>query len=287
MDIQLLIPELACIIIALMIMFRLTHYAHFYAPSYFFWIGIILIVVGLISLVQPLAFLFVFNRTIGAFVLLSGSAISFISFFWPVKEHHSQSKQKIDDLLPDYSFNEFHEVRIKASPEKVKQTLQVTGVQDIPVVHLLMKIRGISDGKDMSDTAAKSQAGTGNFSTPDFNFFVVDPTEYISVMIIKSSMITNQPDKPAPPEIFTLEQFMSFKSPGYVKVAINFKFIRENEEETLLTTETRVQGICHKDSRTFSRYWRVIYPGSAIIRRVWLDTISKKAQIAEIKNRGK
>ncbi|MDD3773642.1 MAG: DUF308 domain-containing protein, partial [Weeksellaceae bacterium] len=214
MDIQLLIPGLACIIIALMIMFRLTHYAHFYAPSYFFWIGIILIVVGLISLVQPLAFLFVFNRTIGAFVLLSGSTVSLISLFWPVKQHHSQNEQKIDDLLPDYSFNEFHEVRIKASPEKVKQTLQGTGVQDIPVVHLLMKIRGISDGKDMSDTAAKSQAGTGNFSTPDFNFFVVDPTEYISVMIIKSSMITNQPDKPAPPEIFTLEQFMSFKSPG-------------------------------------------------------------------------
>ncbi len=207
---------LACIIIALMIMFRLTHYAHFYAPSYFFWIEVILMVVGLISLVQPLAFLFVFNSTIGAFVLLSGSAISFISLFWPVKEHHSQNEQKIDDLLPDYSFNEFYEVWIKASPEKVKQTLQVTGVQDIPVVHFLMKIRGISDGKDMSDTAAKSQVGTGNFSTPDFNFFVVDPTEYISVMIIKSSMITNKPDKPAPPEIFTLKKFISFKNPGCI-----------------------------------------------------------------------
>jgi hypothetical protein len=75
---------------------------------------------------------------------------------------------------------------------------------------------------------------------------------------------------------------MSFKNPGYVKVAINFKFISENNKETLLTTETRVQGICNDDNRIFGRYWRIIYPGSAIIRRVWLDTINKKAQITEI-----
>jgi hypothetical protein len=145
-----------------------------------------------------------------------------------------------------------------------------------------MKIRGISDGKDMRDKAAKNQAGIGDFSTPDFNFFVVDTTEYISVMIIKSSMIANKSATPAPPEISTLEQFMSFKNPGYVKVAINFKFISENNKETLLTTETRVQGICNDDNRIFGRYWRIIYPGSAIIRRVWLDTINKKAQITEI-----
>jgi len=48
-----------------------------------------------------------------------------------------------------------------------------------------------------------------------------------------------------------------------------------------LTTETRVQGITHNDSSVFGRYWRIIYPGSAIIRRVWLDTIKKKAQVTE------
>jgi hypothetical protein len=46
-----------------------------------------------------------------------------------------------------------------------------------------------------------------------------------------------------------------------------------------LTNETRNNAIIQKDSRIFGYYWRIIYPRSAIIRRVWLDTIRKKAQI--------
>lgn len=97
-------------------------------------------------------------------------------------------------------------------------------------------------------------------------------------MILKSVIITNNINKPAPPEIYTLEQFKSFNEPGYVKVAVNFRFISINNNETILTTETRNNGTTQNDNRIFGYYWRIIYPGSAIIRRVWLDTIKKKAQ---------
>lgn len=281
MEMQLFVPGLICIVLALVIMLRLMHYARFYAPSYFFWMGVILAVVGIVSLIHPFTFLFILNRVIAVYVILGGVLVSIISLFCPVTvEHSPTTDQKIDALLPDYSFNEYHEVRIKASPERVRQILQVTGVKDIPAAHVLMKIRGIADEDvDMSDRAANNKAGSECFSTPDFNFFVVAPTEYITVMIIKSAMITNSSGKPAPPEIATLEEFISFNTPGYVKVAVNFRFITANNEETLLTTETRVQGIVACDSSVFGRYWRIIYPGSAIIRRVWLDTIKKRAQL--------
>jgi len=280
MEIQNYIPGLICLAIALALMFRLMHYAHFYAPSYFFWIGAILCVVGLVSLIHPMAFLFILNRTIAGYVILGGVSISAISLFCPVKlEQSPTSEQQIDGLVPAYSFSEFHEVRIKASPGKVKQTLQVTGVKDIPSVHLLMKIRGIADEKvDLSDRASNNLVGSDTFSTPDFNFFSVAPNELITVMILKSVIITNDANQPAPPEISTLEQFLSFNEPGYVKVAVNFRFINTDNKRTLLTTETRVNGITKHDSYVFGHYWRVIYPGSAIIRRVWLDTIKKKAE---------
>jgi hypothetical protein len=280
MNFQFFLPGIICIIVALVIMFRLMHYARFYAPSYFFWIGLILTVVGIISLIHPLAFLFVLNRTIAAVVVLVGILTCLISLFSPARLYHSKTdNQKIDALLPDYAFNEFHEVCINAPIDKVKQVLTVTGVKDIPVAHLLMSVRGIADEDvDLSDRASNNQVGAETISTPDFNFFVVSPDEWITVMILKSVIITNNSDKPAPPEISTLEQFEAFNDPGYIKVAVNFRFIRKSDDQTILTTETRNNGITLKDSRVFGIYWRIIYPGSAIIRRVWLDTIKKKAQ---------
>jgi hypothetical protein len=271
---------IVCVIIALVMMFRLMHYARFYAPSYFFWIGVILAVTGLISLIQPLTFLFIMNRIIALSVVLGGVLMAAISLLYPVKTKHSPTtNQTIDDLMPGYAFNEIHDVCIKASPGKIKQVLQVTGVKDIPVAHLLMKIRGIADEDvDLTDKASNNLVSSDTVSTPDFNFFVVAPDEWITVMILNSVIITNNENQTAPPEISTLEQFTSFKHPGYVKVVVNFRFISTNNDETILTTETRVQGIERRDSQVFGRYWRIIYPGSAIIRRVWLDTIKKKAQ---------
>jgi hypothetical protein len=286
MEIQNYIPGLICITIALAIMFRLMHYAHFYAPSYFFWIGAILLITGLVSLVHPMAFLFITNRIIAGCVVLGGLLISVSSLFCSVKlELSPTSEQRLDGLMPAYSFNEFHEVRINASPEKIKQVLQATGVKDIPAAHLLMKIRGIANEEvDLSDRASNNRVGSDTVSTPDFNFFVVAANEWITVMILKSVIITKNANKPAPPEISTLEQFQSFNEPGYVKVAVNFRFISTDTKGTLLTTETRVNGINKHDSYVFGRYWRVIYPGSAIIRRVWLDTIKKKAEQTGGKN---
>ncbi len=280
MNFQFFLPGIICIIVALAIMFRLMHYAKFYAPSYFFWIGVILIGIGVISLIHPLTFLFILNRIFAVLIILCGMLISFISLLYPVKMKHSlTTNQRIDSLLPDFAFNEFHEVRINASIEKIKQVLQVTGVKDIPAAHLLMKIRGIADEDvNLSDRASNNIVSSDTVSTPDFNFFIVAPDEWITVMILKSVIITNNANKPAPPEISTLEQFIAFNKPGYVKVAVNFHFISTGNNETILTTETRNNGITLKDNRVFGYYWRIIYPGSAIIRRIWLDTIRKKAQ---------
>lgn len=272
MNISFFLPGAICIIAALIIMFRLMHYAQFYAPSYFFWIGAILTLTGIVSLIEPLSFLFIFNRIIAACVLCGGVLTSITALLWPVKVYHSETNLAIDNLQPDYSFNEYHEVTIDASIENAKLALKTTGVKDIPAVLFLMKIRGIAKEKDMSDKVTRNEEKTDSFSTPDFNFMVASPSELLTVMILKASA------KTAPPEITTAEEFMAFNEPGYVKVAINFRFIKLDNGKTLLSTETRNRPMTKKDRRIFGRYWRVVYPGSAIIRRVWLDTLAQKAK---------
>lgn len=275
-----LITLVVSIIIFCLIMFRMMHYARFYAPSYFFWIGVFFLVIGLFSTIHPLSFLFILNREIAVFILLCGLAISVVSLLCRVgKKRTSTNNQEIDKIMPEFSFNEFHEVRIYASVDKIKQTLQLNGVKDIPIAHLLMKIRGIAnDDVDLSDRVSNNAPASNTFSTPDFNFFEVSHLELITTMILKSVIIFDDKKKSAPPEITSIQEFENFDTPGYVKVVMNFRFTGINEQETILSTETRVNGITQNDDRIFGYYWRIIYPGSAIIRRVWLNMIKKKSE---------
>lgn len=47
---------------------------------------------------------------------------------------------------------------------------------------------------------------------------------------------------------------------------------------TRLTTETRVHATDLKSRRRFAAYWRTIYPGSALIRVMWLRAIKARAE---------
>jgi hypothetical protein len=73
------------------------------------------------------------------------------------------------------------------------------------------------------------------------------------------------------------EGFGAFEEPGFAKAVVNFH-VREVDGDTLLTTETRIRGTDDSATRTFRRYWRVVMPGSAAIRRAWLRAIRKRAE---------
>ena len=73
------------------------------------------------------------------------------------------------------------------------------------------------------------------------------------------------------------QEFAAFDSPGFAKGAINFH-TRATRGGTLLTTETRVQATDDGAQRSFGRYWRLVGPFSALIRRAWLRAIRKRAE---------
>jgi hypothetical protein len=67
----------------------------------------------------------------------------------------------------------------------------------------------------------------------------------------------------------------------FVVVLIFFLHIRIEDAgpaACTLTTETRVYATDASTRRRFALYWRVIYPGSALIRRMWLRAIAHRAQ---------
>ena len=59
---------------------------------------------------------------------------------------------------------------------------------------------------------------------------------------------------------------------------MNFLVEDEGGGWTRVTTETRVFATDAAATRRFAAYWRLIYPGSALIRRMWLRAIARRAE---------
>ena len=68
------------------------------------------------------------------------------------------------------------------------------------------------------------------------------------------------------------------RRPNDVKIAFNFRVRDEDGGWSELTTETRVFATDPLARREFALYWRIIYPGSATIRRTWLEAIRRRAE---------
>ena len=59
---------------------------------------------------------------------------------------------------------------------------------------------------------------------------------------------------------------------------MNFRLVPDGRGGSVLSTETRVFAPDAGTRRELATYWRVIHPGSALIRRGWLDAIRQRAE---------
>jgi hypothetical protein len=72
------------------------------------------------------------------------------------------------------------------------------------------------------------------------------------------------------------EEFLTFREAGFVKAVVGFR-LDPRGAEILLTTETRFAATDEATQRLMCRYWRIIQPGSNLIRREWLRAIRRRA----------
>src|ERR1017187_3674488 len=70
----------------------------------------------------------------------------------------------------------------------------------------------------------------------------------------------------------------AFHPAPLVKIVMSFRIQEVDATHCLLTTETRVYAAGTHVLRGFVTYWRMIYPGSALIRRMWLRAIKLRAE---------
>ena len=74
------------------------------------------------------------------------------------------------------------------------------------------------------------------------------------------------------------DSFKTLTQPGFAKATIGFRIEPRPNGWSQLITETRVDATDYVSRATFARYWRVIAPGSAFVRLMWLRAIKVRAE---------
>jgi hypothetical protein len=185
----------------------------------------------------------------------------------------------LDEFLPDYHENEIHSTRVAAEPSDVLAATRALTSREIPVVVALMALRrlparllALRPGRSAPPLPATGRPVLDTMLRGGFVMLAERPDELVLGVVGRFWEAGSGVRR------VSAAEFGSFHEPGFAKAAVNFHVRPDPRGGTLLTTETRIQGTDERARRMFRRYWRVIGPGSAAIRRIWLRAIRRRAE---------
>lgn len=247
-----------------------TRFADIWTPSVAFYAGLVLLLAGLLSVIVPLKFAGVVTRQRGVLVALTGVLLGAAALAWPVNDapRSAIGSTELDRVLPQFDRSERHQIRVQASCEMVRRAVDNVTFSDIRGFQTLMSLRA------MRKVEAKPRPVLASMTGPGAGFTLLARTdgEFVAGNIGRPW----KNERPAP--IAGSEDFRSFSGTGYAKVAFNMLVEPAEPGWCNLTTETRVLATDEASRGAFTRYWRVVYPGSALIRVLWLDAIQRRLQ---------
>lgn len=236
--------------------------------------GLLACLLGLITLLKPLAFLRIYSRRRAGVVLVVGLLTVIAALLWPAPEMTVQSQQTaLDRITPRYQFHEVHSIMVQAPPERVYQAIREVTAGEIRFFRTLIWIRRFGrQGPESILNAPEHKPLLDVATQTSFVTLVDDPREIVVGTIVVA------PSAESIKRRLTPEEFNAIRAPGYALATMNFVIRNDGPGACEVSTETRVYATDAVARRRFAAYWRVIYPGSALIRRMWLRAIKRRAE---------
>ncbi len=241
------------------------------------YVGLIATILGGVSLVKPLAFLGIRSRLQGAFLLGAGLILVGVGWVLPAREERVAVLQtQLDQFAPVYQFHEVHSIRVVAPKDRVYQAIKAVTADEILLFRTLTWIRRLGRPGPESILNAPERLPLLEVATQTgFLLLAEEPDREI---VIGTAVVA--PPGFRPKSRLTPEDFKTVRQPGFALATMNFLVEDAGPGSCVVTTETRVYATDASAQRKFARYWRVIYPGSALIRRMWLRAVKLRAEAA-------
>lgn len=228
-------------------------------------------------MVRPLKFLGIASRSCGIVLFLCGVAFFFTAVCLPASEKRvTEQRTRLDDFVPVYQFGEFHSIRVHAPRGRVYRAIRDVSADEITLFQTLTWIRRFGQPGPESILSAPQKIPLLDVATrTSFLLLAEEKDREIVLGTLAAAPAAWRPNRNKKP---TPEDFKALQAPGFVLTAMNFRIADPGTGGLLVTTETRVYATDASTKRRFAAYWRVIYPGSALIRVMWLRAIKLHAE---------
>lgn len=244
--------------------------------------GALAMVVGALNVIKPIRILRVRTRQRGALVL-AGGALAVLAACLPVPSLTAVTSagSALDECAPAFHFREHHETLVNAPAADVFAAIQATTASEIALFQSFTWLRRF--GRPGAESILNAPEHLPILEVATRTTFL-KLAERPSQEVVVGSVVM-APAGFRRRHVATPDQFKAVAQPGFAVATFNFRIVPEGAL-TRLTTETRVVATDNWTLRRFTAYWRVIYPGSAILRMTWLAAIRKRAEAATVRPPG-
>lgn len=244
--------------------------------SILIYIGFGLAFLGLVSLIRPLRFLCIRTRRGGALVAAGGLLLAIIILALPVHTSRVDAPaSRLDDWMPAWQFAERHVVHVKATPDEVFAAIRAVRANEIFLFRTLTAIRRCGQpGPENILNAPEEKPLLEVAARTTFVVLADEPPRELVIVTVVAVPANYRAGKLAP------EVFRKTFPPGMALATMNFLVTSDENGGSTVSSETRVNGSDASARHKFAVYWRMIHPGSDIIRRMWLRAIKRRAEEA-------
>jgi hypothetical protein len=227
---------------------------------------------GVLAVIRPLPRLGLPTRRRGLMTAAAGVSVGVAGLALPAFESRTAGPvTRLDEFAPAWQFHEVHTIRIAAPPPRVFDAIKQVRADEIFLFRALTWIRRGGRPAPPGVLNAGADAPILDVATKGGFIWLADdaPREIVVGTVVA-----------APPGTrgrLTAQHFKTPLPPGFALATMNFLVRADGANGSVVTTETRVFASDASARRRFAAYWRAIYPGSALIRRMWLRAVARRA----------
>ncbi len=238
-------------------------------------LGIVGMLAGVASLAWPLRVVGIKSRGVAVAVVVASAVVMLAGMFMPAPlRRASASESDLDRAMPAWQFDERHEIRVNAPPERIYRAIKDTTAGDILFFRTLVWIRRFGRaGPESIMNAPETRPLLDVATSTTFTTLADTPREIVVGTIVVAPRGVRRARGPTAEELLVVQH-----RDGFAVATMNFAITPAGGGACDVTTETRVLGTDARSARAFGAYWRVIYPGSSLIRYMWLRAIKQKAE---------